>query len=501
MAKHYQMPNIFVSFAFVGWILSTFLMWLTLKQHLILTANYPSQLLFQNESKVSQDTFFTPMSYTNRKFERSGYSSHHCVGGNDYAAGASERSCVFFNVCHYDGEDDTIHYYTDPSKPRRPIYSEGLGVQYSFTQNLVYKGAYSYPNTYTPRQWAPIIDQHTLPANFTYERSKYSIFFQGFAETNFAEFVNLLHTLYTLPLLHGYMPSTDMKLLDGDTPKHKTVLSQKFRRQLLQKGMTRHRPIFLRSAGNTCYKTLFVGSGMLSVLWGSMIHAITADRMRDYILTNLEFIPPRLSTNNRHRILILLKSFVSQRDDSKNTSVGYNNKENHILNANALLAYLSYELRGVADISAMTPDEYTISYQIQNIQNSSVVLTAAGGGSFGALFMRQGSSLVVLDRFYDEKFYDKRGSQRFVSDHDGREDSWWTHMRSINLMHYPICGLTEQGGDARNDLIVVLPRMLHVLVLAMQAAEDRYDHLDNSKALTSLANRQGLMPDLCSIKL
>mmetsp|Transcript_27358 Transcript_27358/g.26157 ORF Transcript_27358/g.26157 Transcript_27358/m.26157 type:complete len:473 (+) Transcript_27358:170-1588(+) len=453
--------------------------------------------LFQ-ENRTIDEIFVPPISYTNRNFEKSGFSAHHCVGGNDYATGASERSCVFFNVCHLEGEDDIIHYYVDPSKLRTPVYSEGLDVKYNFAPYLVYRGAYSYPKWATPGTWAPIIDQHKSPEGFSYEKSEYSIFFQGFAETNFGEFINLLHTLYVLPLLHGYVPSTNMTLLDGDSPVNKTVLSHKFRRQLLHKGITQHKPIFLRSAGNKCYKTLFVGSGMLSVLHGSMLHAMTVDKLRNYILKNLEFKPPELAINNRHRILILLKTFSLQKidlKDTENATSGYSNHENHILNADKLVSYLSHELREIADITTMTPDEYSISYQIYNIQNSTVVITAPGGGSFGALFTRQGASLVILDRFYG-----RHGSQRFISGYNGREDSWWTHMHSINLLHYPVCDPAEQGGDDGHDHIVVLSRMLHVSVLAMQAAENRYDHLENAAALSLLAKRQGLMSDLCSIK-
>jgi hypothetical protein len=97
------------------------------------------------KNKIVDEISFPPISHTNKNFEKSGFSAHHCVGGNDYAGGASERSCVFFNVCHLEGEDDIIHYYVDPSKLRKPVYSEGSGVQYSFAPNLVYRGAYSYP--------------------------------------------------------------------------------------------------------------------------------------------------------------------------------------------------------------------------------------------------------------------------------------------------------------------------------------------------------------------
>ena len=49
---------------------------------------------------------------------------------------------------------------------------------------------------------------------------------------------------------------------------------------------------------------------------------ITGDHMRDYILNNINYIPPQLVKNNKHKILILMKSFD-----------GCNNPENHIMNS------------------------------------------------------------------------------------------------------------------------------------------------------------------------
>jgi len=285
-----------------------------------------------------------------------------------------------------------LYYCVDPERPRPPLHNKEYSFWYDFGP-AVYKGNYPYKDTAynweTPGRWGPTIVKGKRP-DYPASAIKQNILFEPFREEGVAEFMHLLLAFFTLPLMHGYTPKTDMALIEFGDPKDISTLHSKLvlkHRKHLLAGLTKHEPAFLDSMGDVCYDTVFVGAGMLTVLHNNPTLQITGDRMRDYILGNIDYDPSPLATNNRHRILIILKSMH-----------GCSNPENHIMNSDALLGYLQTKLAAIADVESMIPDSFTWKEQIDKMQNATVIITAAGGGSFGAFFTRPGTSISGTDK-------------------------------------------------------------------------------------------------------
>jgi hypothetical protein len=282
------------------------------------------------------------------------YSSHHCIGGHDYMKGAGDRSCVFHNVCHKQGEADVIHYFVNPDLPRAVITSESNEFTYEFGSNYVTIGPYPQDN-WVSRKWSPTIEEGHVPETFKFDNASRHIFFESYCEQNPGELVNLLQAVYSLPLIHGYDSSLDIKLLDASN----VIRRPKHRSQILMKGLTVHEPQFLKEMGDVCFETFFVGSGFTSILFGDHMISFTADRMREYILKNLGYDLPQTVT--KHKILLLLKNNAKF---TGTDSGGFSNHENHILNVEELVKHMNETFGGFADVVALMPDNMSWREQI-----------------------------------------------------------------------------------------------------------------------------------------
>ncbi len=320
-----------------------------------------------------------------------------------------------------------IHYYVNPDLPRQPITSEESMFTYDFGDKFISLGAYPQDNFVT-RKWSPVIDETALPTDgFTFDSASRHIFFQTFGEVNPGEMVNTFHAIYSLPLIHGYEPSSDIKLLDEANIKRRT----KHRSELLMKGLTIHEPEYLKDMGDVCFETFFVGAGFGSILFGDHVLTFTADRLRDYILKNIGYpLPPKPT---KHKIVLLLKN--TERANGENSG-GFHNSENHIFNHVELTAHLNDTFGYFADVISLVPDNLPWAEQIAIFHSATVIITAPGGGSWGSFFAHRGASVIFLDQLYQAM-----SSVRFAGSgsRGGMDDQWWTHMNSIKTFHYPIC--------------------------------------------------------------
>lgn len=383
------------------------------------------------------------------RIKASNYSSFHCIGGHNYYNGINRRKCVLYNVCHYEGEGDVIHYYIDPKLPKQPILADHNKFEYTFNYEFVHLGVYERFS----KVWGPIIDEMSRP-NYDYDEASRVLFYESFSEHNPGHFFDLLHSIYSIPIIHGYKPSTDIRLLSTEN----VIPSKKHREQLLI-GLSRHLPRKLHEEGNKCYKTFFVGSILMSVLESSETAPFTAERMKNYLLSNLGYLDNKLV--KQHKIVIIMKSHNIRISDE--STEGMDNDFNHFNNHKELIEYLKLSFNNIIEIQDILPDHMTWEEQIAIIRNATVVITPPGGGSFLATFAREGCSIIISDKNF-------RGiSVRDVST-VGQDDSWWTSMRNVNIFNYPVCSIEECPGD----IIINLPRMYHVILLALLQSENHF---------------------------
>lgn len=421
------------------------------------------------------------MSYPAFPYQASAnYSSHHCIGGNDYSSGFADRSCVFHHVCHLKGEGDILHYYVDPELPLQPILAENDTFSYDFGKDYVIVGP--YPERFSIK-WSPTITESSIPLHLPYHKASRHIFFQSFCEANPGEFMNVLHAVYGLPMLHGYEPNTDIMLLDAHGVKRRT----KHRDELLHKGLSDHESKYLEEMGDVCFETLFAGSGFSNVLLADHMVALTADRMKEFMWKNLNFIPPPIA---RHSILVLVKNTQMAGSFDGN---GFTNDENHILNVKEVVAHLKKVYGHIATIKCVIPDSDGWHEQFKYISSSTVIVTAAGGGSFGSFFAQKGASVVFLDRRYrhSERFHNGVTFKR--TDKKQMEDSWWTHLNTIKTFHYPVCNESEMKNG---DIIVSTRRLQVVVCFALLSADMAFLLGEKSHIVRHCLGRS---PKICEI--
>lgn len=378
-----------------------------------------------------------------------------------------------------------MHYYVDPNLPFQPIVAEHNKFTYDFGSDYLVPGPYP---EYFSKKWSPSIIQSAIPSSLPYHNASRHIFFESFCEANPGEFVNLLHAVYGLPLLHGYEPNTDIMLLDAQKVRRRT----KHRSELLHNGLSVHEPKYLGEMGDMCFETLFVGAAFTNVLIANHMVAFTGDRMRDFMWQNLNFSPPPV---HRHNILILLKNTAKAKTFDAD---GFTNDMNHIINSNAVVSHLKDTYGHIADIKHVVPDDDSWHEHMKYVSAATVIITAGGGGSFGALFARPGASVVFLDfrrpkhRFSERfgngvHFKTKRGDEMVM------EDNWWTHMNGIKTFHYPVCKNSEQV----NQNIIVSARRLQVVVCFALLSADMTFALGEKSAIAE--HCLGRKPDICSI--
>ena len=377
------------------------------------------------------------------------YSSYKCIGGNDYPQDAMKRHCVFHNLCHKAGEGDVLHYYVNNRLPRKPILVHSNLYQYEFGDNFLQLGTFEKFS----KQWGPSISPEPVPSTFPFDNSSRAIFYQSFAETNPGHFFDFLHSVFALPALLGYKPSTDIRVLTHSQSHY----VKKHRAQLLST-LTQYEPVKLKDMGDICFNTVFAGAGSLSMLEGSTFASITGINMRDYMLDNLNFTKQTSSDIQKHVIIILEKAVDAKSSDGKGSS----NNFNHFTNHDDLVNYLSGKLNGVAEVIGLLPDNMTWSEQIATIRKASVIVTPPGGIAFLAMFAREGVSLIISDKNY-------RGVTVREVSLVGSDDNWWSNVqRAFNFLHYPVCNSWENDGD----IVVTIHRMYYVIILGMILVEN-----------------------------
>ena len=262
--------------------------------------------------------------------------------------------------------------------------------------------------------------------------------------------------MFGQPALHGLQPrAKDTVLLELDPLQR----AEKFRTAMLP-ALAAHGPFDLRTAGNVCFRSVIIGAGYMSVLgltkWGSFV----LEPLRDTILQAMAVPPPPPPT--RHSILVVQKNMVS------------GNPGRHVLNHDAVVADLAAHFDGIANVTSLLPDGLSVREQIERAQAATVIVTGPGGGGFLVLFAQPGAAVVFLDVMHAGK------SQRYPQlTGGGLEDATWTHLGSMERLHYPICAgesvedLSKDsvGDHSEANLLVSTMRMRHFVYLAMKRAE------------------------------
>ena len=401
------------------------------------------------------------------------FSSYKCLGGHGLASATSDRSCIFRNVCHVNGSGLNLRFYVNPREPMQPVTSEG-GVSYSFGQNFVAAGPYVHSGY--SKAWGPELVLTPRPEEgFLMHPAPIAVAFESFYESNFGEWVNVLLNIFGQQALHGLQPRAEDTLLLELDPKERM---KKFRAAMLPT-ISAHEPIDLRSAGNICFQNVIVGSGYMSVLgltkWGAFI----LEPLRDTILQGMAILPPLPPT--LHSVLVIQKNIKSS------------NSGRHVLNHDALVADLAAHFDGLAVVSTMLPDILNVHEQLERTQTATVIVTPPGGGGFLALFAQPGAAVIFLDVIHNGQ--SQRYPQLFGG---GLEDATWTHLSSMEQLHFPICAGESIGGTSESNLVVSTTRMQHFVYLAMKRAEQNFPSIrvrDN--------RRDGIEkfrePDLCSM--
>ena len=374
------------------------------------------------------------------------FSSYKCLGGHDRASAASERSCVFRNVCHVNGSGLRLRFYADPREPQQPVTSEGGDISYGFGESFVAAGPYLHSGY--SKAWSPELVLAPRPEGFATHPAAVAVALESFLESNFGEFVNVLVNVFGQPALHGLQPrANDTVLLELDPWQR----SGKFRAAMLP-SVSAHAPVDLRAAGDVCFRNVVVGAGRMSVLELAKWGAFVVEPLRDAILEGMAIYPP--PPPERHSIVVLQKSAASS------------NPGRHVLNHDAVVADLAAHFAGVADVSSLLPDGLGVREQLERAQAATVIVTPPGGGSFLALFAQPGAAVIFLDVMHGGQ------SMRYPQvAGGGLEDATWTHLGSMEKLHFPICAGESPGGDSESNLVVSLPRMRHFVYLAMKRAE------------------------------
>lgn len=427
----------------------------------------------------------------NLQVMRQNFSSHHCVGGKGYSGVG--RTCVFHNVCHRKGEGDVLRYFLDSSLPRTPILSENNRFQWDFGNNdFLQLGVY---NRFSSK-WSPTVEIGPVPNEFDFDNASRVVFHESFAENNPGHFFDLLHTVFALPLFHGFYPSSDVRLLSTS----KTKAHVKNRQGLLSK-LSHHTPLFLSEQGDICYHNFFVGSPFTSVLTANEASTMTVDKMIDFMLTRS---PPSLTQSHnppyRHRILILEKSTQKKTDFN---GAGSENDFNHLANHNETLEYLKNSFGGIAEVESLLPDGLTWDEQISIVRQATVIITPPGGGSYLVTFAHKGAAVIFLDKNF------KGVSVRDVSA-VGSDFNWWTWIHHFEVLYYPTCTREECPGD----IIVIPPRLYHMAIVTMLLTERHeftklipdshrisslWHRFEQQNATTAALAKEFLTPDMCSI--
>ena len=420
------------------------------------------------------------------------FSSHKCVGGSDYNSGvvhlgrpeldwSKARTCIFHDVCHAADGGEGIIYYVNSSEPRQPMLADSNAFIFDFPPDFLLAGPY---NHFSP-SFAPSIALHPMPLGAIYHGVNVSVAFHPHVESSFAEFVNVMSSLFMLPALHGFQPAPEtvqMLELDGWVTSKPM---RKFRAALLP-ALTAHEPAFLRDLGPVCFANLIVGSGSISVLDMGLFGSLLIEPMRDVLLDHLGILSAPVVT---HRVLVIEKSATSS------------NSGRHISNHDELVAHLTHHLAGIAHVEGFLPDTASIGEQAGKAHAATVIIAPPGSGSFIGLFAQPGAALVFLDVNADGN------SVRYPQETTGgREDAFWTHLRTVEVLHYPVCSIEETQLSRTDtnttpsvdtlDIIVRLPRMEHVVYLAMKLAERHFPDIRVRDGRRDGAHAEA---DICSL--
>ena len=201
--------------------------------------------------------------------------------------------------------------------------------------------------------------------------------------------------------------------------------------------------------------------------------------MRDTILQGMGILqasPPVL-----HSILIIQKNPISS------------NSGRHIFNHEEVVIDLVTHFAGVATVTSMLPEEFSVREQLIRAQAATVIVTPPGGGSFITLFAQPGAAVVFVDVMHDGR------SQRYPQLAGlGLEDATWTHLGSMEKLHYPICAGESDSGYAEGNIVVQPIRMRHFVYLAMKRAEQNFPSISvRDTRRDNMA--KFLKPDMCSM--
>ena len=373
------------------------------------------------------------------------FSSYKCLGGHDLASASNSRSCIFHDVCHVSGGGLRLQFYVDPREPRQPVTSEG-GVEFGFGPGFVAAGPYLQSGF--SQAWSPELTPGPRPSTFAVHPAPIAVAFQSHVEANFAEWTNVMIHIFGQQALHGLQPLASKTLLLELDPRER---SRKFRAAMLPL-LSAHEPLDLRSAGDVCFQSVIVGAGHLDVLemgkWGSFI----LEPLRDTILQGMGLPPPPPPL--RHSVVIVQKNVKS------------GNLGRHIVNHGALVADIAAHFASIADVASLLPDELSVREQLEIIQAATVIITPPGGGGFISFFAQPGAAVIFVDVMHDGR------SQRYPQlTTGGLEDAMWTHLASMEKLHYPICAGEAMAGGSEADLFVQPTRMRHYVYLAMKRAE------------------------------
>lgn len=369
--------------------------------------------------------------------------------------------------------------------PPQPIYADENQFIYDFRSRFVQLGSY----TRFSGTWSPVIDYYERPSNISFDVAHRAILFQPFCETNPGHFMDLLHTVYSLPFILGFKHSTNIRVLDlvNSSP------AAKHRKELLS-CISSHEPIFLSKSGNICFRNLFVGASSLSTLEATELSSRTAEDMKELLVSNI-LTENKVNTPIQHKIIILQKNKKPFHVFENGTSEGSTNDFNHVINNDEMVNFINATFYDFAEVITIIPDYYSWKELIQIVQSATILITPPGGGSFAGTFLKKGSGLIVLDKNFGHH------SMRDVAT-VGSDDNWWTHLHYVHLFHYPVCKRAECPGN----IVVKLPRMFYVIILAMLRVE-RGEYAQNipyKMRITSLFhNNRDLNPQppiqICSI--